>query len=407
MTLAPSSPNIRFLSIALLVLILATGAILRIWSLEKFQGIGFDEKLYVGYVEQITKLGVWNYPEIVENYIERQTSEKHAFLPPTRVTFLLAASAWQSVTGMPTLESVRAISTLASLIMLGAGAALAWRVGGCRLALGLSALVAFAPTQIYSAHRALIDGFFATIAFFVFWSLWEILQKPKSRRWLVVYGMSLALMVLTKENAAFVYLALLGILAFTPWHKLGSISKPLIYVTLGGPAIGSGILILLGGGFENVFTAFLLNVRKSYDLPYAIYAGDGPWFRYVIDMISVAPAMTILAIGGFFRTHRNERFALYCLIFVGISYLVMGNLRYGLNLRYSLIWDFPLRYFAMLPLIAISSWAKTPRTQALLLTLAVIAVALLDLLNYRDIFIEHAVYDPVPKTLMQALRMVK
>jgi 4-amino-4-deoxy-L-arabinose transferase-like glycosyltransferase len=74
--------------------------------------------------------------------------------------------------------------------------------------LGVLALLACAPTQLHTAQHGLIDGVFAFWALTCVWLLWENLHRPDDGRWQAAYAAVLALMVLTKENAAFVYFAL-------------------------------------------------------------------------------------------------------------------------------------------------------------------------------------------------------
>ncbi|HEX8371720.1 MAG TPA: glycosyltransferase family 39 protein [Chthoniobacterales bacterium] len=403
MTIAPPKPFPVWLLI--LVVILAMGTFLRIHSLEMMKGVGFDENIYRQYVEQIATRGWTHYPEVVDLYIEEQKLAPIAFLPPTRVTFLLSATAWHGVTGMSSVESIRAVSTAASIILLFGAAIFAWRLGGKRLALVVGTLMAFAPLQLYMAHRALIDGFFATISFFVLWALWESLQNARSRGWLVAYGVFLALLVLTKENAAFVYLAILAILSANHWLKLGTITKPLLLTTLLAPGAGAGLLALAAGGTDPLFAAYLLNVRMSYNLPYAIATGDGPWFRYLSDLLLTTPVVLLLAIGGLFRA--RDKAALFFITFVLTSYLIMGNLRYGMNLRYALIWDFALCYLAANPLLSVVKWVATPWRQNAALTLLLTTIVYFQLDNYQTLFIENPIYDPVPKPLMHALQMIK
>ena len=269
----------------------------------------------------------------------------------------------------------------------------------------ITTLIAFAPLQLYMAHRALIDGFFATVTFFVIWALWEALQNSRSKTWLAAYGVFLAILVLTKENAAFVYLAILAILAANHWLKLGTVTKPLLAATFLGPLLGAGLLTLAAGGAEPLFTAYLLNVRMSYVLPYAIATGDGPWFRYLSDLVLTTPAVVLLAIGGMFRA--KEKAAWYFTGFILISYLIMGNLRYGMNLRYALIWDFPLCYLAAIPVLDLCNSLTKPAAQKAVLSVVLVVIVYFQTANYDNIFIRNAVYDPVPMPLMQALKMIK
>ncbi len=389
----------------ILALLVSVGIYLRIHSFEKQEGVGFDENIYRQYVEQIGSQGWTHYPDIIEMYIADQKRAPIAFLPPTRVSFLLAATAWHAIGRASSVESVRAISTASSILLLFGSAVFAWRLGGRRLALVVVTLMTFAPLQLYMAHRALIDGFFATVTFFVIWSLWETLQNIRSKAWLTGYGCFLAILVLTKENAAFVYLAILAILASNHWLKLGTVTKPLLVATFLGPLLGAGLLTLAAGGVESLFTAYLLNVRMSYVLPYAIATGDGPWFRYLSDLVLTMPIIILLAIGGMFKA-RNKASCFFT-GFIFISYLIMGNLRYGMNLRYALIWDFPLCYLAAIPLLAIASSLKKLRAQRAALSVMLLVIVYLQMANYENIFIKNPVYDPVPMPLMQALKMIK
>ncbi len=393
------------LAFAVLLLILASGIFLRVHSYEKLKGTGFDEKLYREYVQDIGTRGWTHYPGLVERYLVEQKKAPIAFLPPTRVFFLLSASAWQRATGVEAIEAVRSVSNVSSIVLLIAGTLFAWRAGGRRFGLTVAVLLACAPLQLYISHRALIDGFFATVALFVVWTLWESLQNPTSRKWLTGYGCSLALMVLTKENAAFVYAAVVGILAMNRWLKIGQITKPLLLTTLIGPTVGTILLAVAAGGFEPLFTAYLLNVRMSYDLPYAIATGDGPWFRYLSDLMLTIPVVLVLAIGGAFQSAASNRATRFLLAFVVLSYLIMGNLRYGMNLRYALIWDVPFCFLASIPLLAIADSLKGLKNIGL--TVMLLLVTYFQLNNYNALFVRNAVYDPVPQALNGALNMIK
>ena len=68
------------------------------------------------------------------------------------------------------------------------------------------------------------------------------------RPWLALYGLSLTLLVLTKENAMFVYLGLLAALAANRWLRFGTITPSLLGVSIIGPLAGIVILVFLCGG---------------------------------------------------------------------------------------------------------------------------------------------------------------
>ena len=140
------------------LLVAAVGIFLRVSCYEPVHGVGFDESIYSNYVAEIGQTGLGGYPEVVRLYLKRQADYPIALPPPTRVTFILAASAWHGLFGGIAVESVRAVSCVASILILLLSCAIAWRMRGRAFALAVLALMAVAPTQIYMAHRALIDG---------------------------------------------------------------------------------------------------------------------------------------------------------------------------------------------------------------------------------------------------------
>ena len=193
-----------------------------------FQGIGFDEGLYRGYVDDVIHYGVSAYPDLAERYVEVQRHLPTAILPPTRFLYVFAAYFWHGILGTDALGSLRDVSSLFSVLLLAVTAGFASRLGGWRIGLCVMALMVCAPTQIHMGQHALIDGFFAFWATASLWLLWENLRRPNYAPWLALYGLSLTLLVLTKENAMFVYLGLLAALAANRWLRFGTITPSLL-----------------------------------------------------------------------------------------------------------------------------------------------------------------------------------
>ncbi len=197
------------------------------------------------------------------------------------------------------------------MLLLGLSARFAWRLGGGAIALCVTALMAVAPTQIHMSQHALIDGVFAFWATLSLWLLWENLQRPNRWPWLAAYGFALAAMVLTKENAMFAYLAILALLAANHWLRFGQLTMNLCFATLLGPLLGAVVLITLCGGLGTTIEIYRLLVSKASTLEYAIVTGDGPWYRYLVDLMVVSPVILVLAIGGIFRLQTTERAGIF------------------------------------------------------------------------------------------------
>ncbi|HVI77032.1 MAG TPA: hypothetical protein VM715_02485, partial [Candidatus Acidoferrum sp.] len=140
-------------------------------------------------------------------------------------------------------------------------------------------------------------------------------------------------------------------------------------------------------------------------LPYAIKTGDGPWHRYLVDLLLVSPVVVLLAIGAAFRIDRTKRLELFLLIFIGVSYAIMCNLKYGMNLRYTNMWDIPLRFLAVGPLVSLVS--PLGRWRQLVFASLVLLICAIELRQYIILFVDFPLYELVSEGLLRALHILK
>jgi 4-amino-4-deoxy-L-arabinose transferase-like glycosyltransferase len=386
------------------ILVAIIGVFLRVYPSASFQGLGYDEGLYRGYVTDLINHGVTSYPDFAEHYVETQQKLPTVILPPTRFLYIFCAYLWHQVTGTDALLSLHRVSCLFSVLLFFAAGAFAWRLAGPLWSLGVFALMSCAPTQIHMAQHALIDGFFAFWATLCLWLLWENLKRPNDPLRLSLFGASLALMVLTKENAFFAYVGLLILLGTNRWLRFGTITRPLLLATVAGPLAGLVTLIFLCGSAETFVMTYRLVVSKASVLPYAIATGDGPWYRYLVDLLLASPLIFLLAWAAIFRMRFDDKPALYLLTFVVATYLLMCNVRYGMNLRYTNMWDMPLRYLA---LGCIADVARNLRRRELVIVGAVLVLCAIDLRQYYIFFVQHDLYELVTAGLLRALQILK
>lgn len=386
------------------ILVAIIGIFIRIYPSAGFKGLGYDEGLYRGYVTDLINHGITSYPDFAEHYVETQQKLPSVILPPTRFLYIFCAYLWHQVTGADALLSLHRISCLFSVLLLFAAAGFTWRLAGPVWALGIFALMSCAPTQIHMAQHALIDGFFAFWATACLWLLWENLKRPNDPLRLSLFGASLALMVLTKENALFAYVGLLALLAANRWLRFGSITRTLLLVTVAGPLLGLVTLIFLCGSAETFITTYRLVVSKASVLPYAIATGDGPWYRYLVDLLLASPLIFLLAWAAIFRLKFADKPSLYLLGFVVATYLLMCNVRYGMNLRYTNMWDLPLRYLA---LGCIADVTRELKRRDLIIVIAVLLLCAIDLRQYYIFFVQGSLYELVTAGLLRALQILK
>jgi 4-amino-4-deoxy-L-arabinose transferase-like glycosyltransferase len=406
-----------------LALVLAFGIFLRLPSANFSQGgalhaldplhpqplhsqssIGFDEALYRDYVNTVATYGLTAYPEIVERYIERQRTLNRALLPPTRFLYIFCAYAWHTVFGSEALDALRNVASVFGILTLLVATAFAWRIRGPAFAISVAALMSVGPTLIHMSQHALIDGVSGFWALLSLWLLWENLNAPRNWRWLLAYALSLSCMVLTKENAFFAYVGLLALIAANRWLRFGVVTRELLLATVAGPLLGVVVLIFLCGGVGNFITTYRDLVSQASHLQYAIMTGDGPWHRYLVDLLLVSPIVLLLALAKVFRLDRQQKPELFLALFVAASYALMCNVRYGMNLRYANMWEMPLRTLAVAQLETLFAFH---RRRSLWIGIAVVVICASDLRQYITMFVQYPLYELVTAQLMEALRILK
>ncbi len=416
---APSARSSRTQARVWLVamLLLALGAFLRIYPTAGFTGVGFDEHLYQRYVVLLNAKGLSAYPAICDYFIHEQNKGGICELPPTRFLYIFCGSVWSQLFGpggldqpgpasnAAALSALKAVSCFFAILTLIPSALFARRLKGDGAMLGTLALMCFAPIQIHLAQHRMIDGFFAFWALMSLWLLWENLRTPNHAGWLAALAACLAAMVMTKENAFFVFLALGGLIVLNRWGKWGTVTPKLLLCMIAGPLVGLTLLITLAGGTENFIQIYKILVTKAQTLEYAIRTGDGPWYRYFIDYMLVSPIVLILAIGAIFSTAHESRPLLYITAFIAASYVLMCNVKYGMNLRYTTIWDMPLRLLAFAQLAQLTQRCG-PR-QSLVLGALVAGLCAYEWRQYYILFHDHALYELVVGGLLFALKMLK
>ena len=419
-----ADPNLprRTIDIVLLAIIFAVGIFLRITPQAFSPGatlhflaplhpqpawtkIGFDEGLYREYVNALAKDGLSSYPAIVHGYIEIQKELPGSILPPLRFLYIFTAYVWRSTFGSATLDALRQVASFVSILTLALAALFAWRLRGPKWAIAIAALIAVAPTQLHMSQHALVDGFFTFWATLVLWLFWENLRAPRDWRWLLFYIIGLTLLVLTKENAFFVWIALVALIIAHRWLQFGVITRQLLIATILGPLLGVVLLIFLAGGIDVFVQSYQLSVGKNFQLRYAILTGDGPWYRYLIDLLLVSPIILLLAIGTIFRLNRAMKPELIMSIFIAASYLVMCNVKYGMNLRYANMWDLPLRVLAFSQIVWLTSFAK--RFQTPIVVTAMVFLAAIEFHQYIVLAVRYPLYELINHDLLQALSILK
>jgi hypothetical protein len=414
------TPAARVTLWSIAALLLLFGCALRIVPWTSFHGMSYDESWYRKYVLALDRDGLTAYPEICAAYLEDGKDDKTiAKVPPCASSSSPPAGSGNARLGMPRrLTSMPALihaaiprsspcivfPTPLRLPSVSSSPDLRARLFSEAEALAVLALSATSPLLIHTSQHAMIDGVSATCAVLALWTLWESMKPNAHRAWLFAFGGSFALLVLAKESAFFPAVGCAALMVVG--HRVGfgrADRRQWIAAILGG-LFALAILSIAAGGFQPMLDVYLLLVRKAQSLGYAQRTGDGPWSRYLVDLMILTPAVFCCALGGGFRALREDRRALGLLVFLGVTYLVMCNVRYGMNLRYTTIWDFPLRSLAALQIAALV--ARLPHRQ-MFFAAAIAILCALDLAQYRQFFVNHRLYELPTEDLLRAESILK
>jgi|GEM_PF-401748 len=389
--------------------------------------------------------GAMAMPSLCAAYLRtQQPEETMCELPPTRFLYIYISWIWKNVRSgdmppIPTSElnkssgtddyskdgtrrdpglaALNDVSCTFSVLLMVAGGLFAWRMLGRAAGLGVLALMACDPLQLHLSQHAMIDGFFAFWALMCLWTTWECLRAPRSIGWLSAHIVCLALMVMTKENAFFAYCAIAVVIVANRWLKFGTATPRFLIASVAGPALGVLALVLMAGGPGNFFAIYKNLVTKAQTLDYAQLSGDGPWHRYLLDMMILSPIVLCLALGAVFALgasfplggRRNE--LAYLVIFVVVSYAIMCNVRYGMNLRYTSIWGMPLRAAAFL--LVADLCARFGQRQWLVVALITVGMCAYERGQYATMVDSKvgnkdvAFYETLPEDMLRRLEVIK
>jgi hypothetical protein len=393
-------------TLALLVLVLCLGTFARIYPSAGFKSIGFDEQMYATYTDAAVKYGLTDYARVVDDYIAAQTKQHDAVVPAMRIGLIWPAAIISRMTGVNGMRAVRIFAAATAVLLLLATAAIGYRLGTPKQTLIVTALVAAAPLQIFLAQRSLGDEPFAFWAVLTAWFFFESLRDPKSRTWVIAFAISLFMLVLTKENAAFVCAAL-----FATWLclVLARVTPP-NFVLLGAAAItGSAAVVILAsylGGLPQWFAFYRLYAAKSAAIPYVLRFQDGPWYRYLVDFTLMSPVIVALVFARLAKIDKQSRADLFWALFLGFSFIAMSIVRFGMSLRFAAYWDEPLRWLAASEIVFLAN-RFAPRFRNGVMIVAVVVLIAVDLAQYDRFFIKAGIYDPVSSHLLRASWMVK
>jgi 4-amino-4-deoxy-L-arabinose transferase-like glycosyltransferase len=364
---------------------------------------GYDEKIYVAYVDRLNERGLASYPTIFTDYIEQVSKAEFVFLPPSRAGYIVPAWALTKLSKWDSYEALRLVSAAGSWLFMLAGFLFARRWLTPRMALAVLGFLACDPLQIQLSQYAFIDSNAALWTLLAAACLWESFREPKRIAWAIGAGIAAWALVVTKQEiAAFVALSFGCIFLFAKRLRLTEDRRPSFFALTAAGVLGTLTLILIAGGTMPFFETFRIYSERSQTLPYAIATGDGPWHRYLLEILLVNPFLFLFALAGIFRRQSADILGKYWLLFLVSTYVIMCNVRYGMNLRYTAMWDFPLALFAVMAISSLTTRLRRPTLWAAVLTAVVCYTSFR---QYAIVF--HDLYDADPRFMLRNVQILK
>jgi 4-amino-4-deoxy-L-arabinose transferase-like glycosyltransferase len=360
---------------------------------------GWDERAYVVFAQTLDQGGVSGIRQWMHDYPTNESLQKSPLL--LRIGFIVPAMLTCKILGGFNPDNLAWLSFGCGVALVLLGAQFAENLSGRKLSILCGILLITSPLAAGLARRAMQDTF-AALVFLACLYFFDQCWRRRSVLAHVSLGICLCLALLTKESALLLY-PMMAIAATyyyraiklrpSRWLVLPLVAAPLIY-----------LLIEIGicGGIGNFIETYRIYASLQQTLDYTVHYEKGPWFRYLLDFLAIAPLVFIVAIIGFFapseepvRHGRN-----LALIYFAGGVLLFGQMPI-VNVRLVLFVDMFLRLGAA---VAIAHFATqwNEKLAQRILYFAVGLLVLTDAWQFYQVFVMGNVYSPTTFLLLRA-----
>ncbi|MDO8730606.1 MAG: glycosyltransferase family 39 protein [Candidatus Omnitrophota bacterium] len=369
-----------------------------------------DEGFYLAYASRVAIEGPAGFPGLFTAYLNSLEAARYFPNPLRILTISLGAAALKLGGGSYftnlALLSLAAFLGMLVLMFVGTGRAFGWRTAAWTLLLACAA-----PLHLALARRALSD---TLISFFLMASLWLFLRaiwkeeggKAPPLRWLWVM-LSFAAALLVKESG---FLLVPTALFFLGWRWLRTRRPlplwPVLAVSALPLALAGSVMVLAAGGIHPVLKTAAGFAGAAHVNTYALHYQNGPWFRFLIDLLLLSPWPVICWLGWIgvlvADRSRDERvwfWALVPVLFIAMLCWVPA----GKNARFILFLEMPMRLCTVLLLERLAGARKGGGVRsAILVGGVVLLIVVQDLDSFFRLFVTGGIYDPVSFSLLSA-----
>ena len=267
-----------------------------------FEKVANDEAAYMVYVTTIKDQGIQGFRKIVDWY---SASEEHRFHPaPTRLGFILPLVLLFKFIPISYL-AVSIFSFSAYVLFLLISFFYSNKFFGKDIALSFCMLLSASPLMMAMGRTALTDSLTNLL-----WgaSVWLFLDYTRNQQlksyWALVLVLSWSLLVREITIFLIIFFVLAAFIYKIRYRGSFTLAKIITLVIVpAGVAFCTYYLMLgmdIGYCLKMIHSIYLTHFKDQAN-PYATVLSSGPWFRYIIDFMLLAPAVTIFAIGYIFK----------------------------------------------------------------------------------------------------------
>jgi len=366
-----------------------------------------DDGFYLHYMTTVRDQGLSAFPSLFETW--NGTKDAWIFPPPSRVGFIVASALWARIFGA-NFDALQSLSLASFLVLCIVNYAFARRHLGEPKALLFALSIAFSPLLMGVSRLALTDSFNALCMSTTAWLFLGLSKDPGRFARGIPFMLALAFMVLTKELSV---LLCAPFLAFVAWERFvrkepRSVARFALWFAIPGLAV-LAVFLLAAGGAARLVETMRIVLSSPATNTYAIRFGSGPWFRPVVDYLLFSPVPTLLALAGIGAMLLRWRAGTYdrtgAFFFLLAALLVLELSSFTKNIRYVIVLELPLRFFAVGFVAELAGGLRTRRSSALALA-AVLAMCWLDWRTFDAMWVQAKLYDPVTAWLAYLRHLV-
>lgn len=363
-----------------------------------------DEGNYMNYALTLKADGFMDGMKHVAKY-HADRPDRYVWPSPLRIVHLFQA--WVFVNIFDGMAALSWLSTLSYSLVVFLSFRFAKERYGPLPALLFVVLLVTAPLGLGIARRALMDN---SNYLFVVATVFTFLQylKTPSYKWLAYFIVMQVLLVLEKEPS------LLFLPGFALVWLVYYFKEKGKYRFTDGLIVAAAVPLLLITaytvflGWDNFMTIFSVmgegiayNQYNSYHYLYQ----QGHWYRILLDYALLSPVLLLLGLVclGYYMAKKELRqadgliiVALFVLDAVAVTFAT-------LNLRYINYLEWILIFMVAIVLPAIINQLVQKRKIALYAgVFAIMSIAAYNLTQFKRVFIDYAIYDPITYNLLHA-----